>query len=204
MNGSRFVTGAAGGAVSSMSVFVGNVGAAPNNQFQLAIYSDVGGSPGVLLAQSATGSLVGNAWNTLPVSATLSANTAYWLVYNTNGSNPNLNNMKYASGGQGGWSNGAVTFGSWPASFGSAAAASITFSIFATYDTGPVPDPSVALTAPAANSTVSGSTAISASASNAVGVQFQVDGVNVGAEDTSAPFSVSWDTTSGWRTGRGR
>jgi hypothetical protein len=29
-----------------------------------------------------------------------------------------------------------------------------------------------------------------------VGVQFRVDGVNLGAEDTSAPYSVSWNTTT--------
>src|SRR5206468_10055664 len=28
------------------------------------------------------------------------------------------------------------------------------------------------------------------------GVQFRLDGVNLGAEDTSAPYSVSWDTTT--------
>ena len=29
-----------------------------------------------------------------------------------------------------------------------------------------------------------------------VGVQFKLDGVNLGAEDTSAPYSVSWDALS--------
>jgi hypothetical protein len=29
-----------------------------------------------------------------------------------------------------------------------------------------------------------------------VGVQFKLDGTNLGAEDTSAPYSVSWDTTT--------
>src|SRR5712672_4287496 len=28
------------------------------------------------------------------------------------------------------------------------------------------------------------------------GVQFQIDGANFGAEDTSAPYSISWNTTS--------
>lgn len=59
--------------------------------------------------------------------------------------------------------------------------------------------PAVAITAPAAGTTVSGAITISADASDSsgiAGVQFLVDGVNVGAEDTTAPYSVSWDTTA--------
>lgn len=60
--------------------------------------------------------------------------------------------------------------------------------------------PTVSFTAPAAGSTVSGKTqAVSASASDAVGVggvQFKLDNVNLGTEDTVAPYSVNWDTTS--------
>ena len=37
---------------------------------------------------------------------------------------------------------------------------------------------------------------MSASASaNVVGVQFKLDGANLGAEDTSAPYGIVWDTT---------
>jgi hypothetical protein len=63
-------------------------------------------------------------------------------------------------------------------------------------DTAP---PAVAITAPVDMATVSGTTTVTASASDDVGVtgvQFQVDGVDVGAEDTSAPFSLAWDTTA--------
>ena len=28
------------------------------------------------------------------------------------------------------------------------------------------------------------------------GVQFRLDGTNFGAEDTTAPYSIAWDTTS--------
>lgn len=59
--------------------------------------------------------------------------------------------------------------------------------------------PTVSLSAPAAGSTVSGSSqTVSANASDAVGVtgvQFKLDNTNLGAEDTTAPYSVSWDTT---------
>ena len=59
--------------------------------------------------------------------------------------------------------------------------------------------PSVNVTSPSAGATVSGTITITANASDDVqvaGVQFRVDGVNVGAEDTSAPYSTSWSTTT--------
>src|SRR5438270_847281 len=59
----------------------------------------------------------------------------------------------------------------------------------------------VAVTSPASGSTVSGTTAVSASVTivgslTVQGVQFTLDGNNLGAEDTSAPYSVSWNTTT--------
>ena len=59
--------------------------------------------------------------------------------------------------------------------------------------------PTVSLTAPAGGATVSGATAVSATASDDVsvaGVQFKLDGANLGSEDTSSPYGISWDTTS--------
>jgi hypothetical protein len=59
--------------------------------------------------------------------------------------------------------------------------------------------PSVSLTAPAGGSTVSGSVAVSAGASDAggvSGVQFRLDGQPLGSRDTTSPYSVQWDTTS--------
>ena len=58
--------------------------------------------------------------------------------------------------------------------------------------------PAINVSAPSAGAQVAGTVTISGSASdnNAVaGVQFRVDGQAVGAEDTSAPYSVSWNTT---------
>lgn len=71
-----------------------------------------------------------------------------------------------------------------------------------TFTTAAAPDttnPSVAISSPGSGATVSGTVAISASASDNVGVagvQFKIDGVNLGAEDPAAPYSVSWTTTS--------
>src|SRR5712671_5921473 len=59
--------------------------------------------------------------------------------------------------------------------------------------------PSVSVTSPGANATVSGTITMTANASDnvgVVGVQFQVDGVNAGAEATSAPYSAPWNTLS--------
>jgi hypothetical protein len=59
--------------------------------------------------------------------------------------------------------------------------------------------PTVGITAPAPNATVSGTAVtVSATASDNVGVagvQFKLDGANLGAEDSSAPYSTSWNTT---------
>jgi hypothetical protein len=74
--------------------------------------------------------------------------------------------------------------------------------------TGPTPPPpppsdtippTVTISTPSAGATVAGSTAISANAADNVGVagvQFRINGVNLGAEDTSAPYSVTWDTAA--------
>ncbi len=58
------------------------------------------------------------------------------------------------------------------------------------------PDPTVSLTAPTNGATVSGSQVVSAVAANARGVQFTLDGVNLGPEDTTAPFTTTWVTTT--------
>ena len=59
--------------------------------------------------------------------------------------------------------------------------------------------PTVTLTAPANGATVTGPTTVSATASDNVavaGVQFKLDGVNLGAEVSVAPYSFSWNTTT--------
>src|SRR6266446_6378771 len=58
--------------------------------------------------------------------------------------------------------------------------------------------PTVSISSPTA-STVSGTTTVSANASDNVGVaglQFKLDGANLGSEETTPPYSVSWNTTT--------
>ena len=62
-----------------------------------------------------------------------------------------------------------------------------------------VTPPTVAVTSPAAGANVVGSIALRADAADddaVVGVRFEVGGVPLGAEDTSAPYLVTWDTRS--------
>src|SRR6266853_5041062 len=58
----------------------------------------------------------------------------------------------------------------------------------------------VAITSPAPDSVVSDTATVSASVTitgslTVSSVQFRLDGANLGARDTSAPYSISWDTT---------
>ena len=57
----------------------------------------------------------------------------------------------------------------------------------------------VTITSPTSGSTVGGTIAVSADvtiigAITVRGVQFKLDGANLGAEDTSGPYSIPWDT----------
>ncbi len=152
MNGSRFVMGSTAGKTTSMTVLVGNVDSSPNNSYQMAIYSDVNGAPGNLVAQTGTGTLKANSWNTLPITATLNANTAYWLMYNTNGTSFELNNMYVTNvtSSQGAWA--GQSFGAWPSSFPQANIWAGEFSIFASYSNivvnTPTPPPPTATPTP--------------------------------------------------------
>jgi len=66
----------------------------------------------------------------------------------------------------------------------------------------PAPDttpPTISITSPSSGSTVSGTITVSATASDNVavaGVQFKLDGANLGVEDTTSPYSISWNTTA--------
>ena len=67
------------------------------------------------------------------------------------------------------------------------------------YTTPDATPPSVSLTSPSGGAAVAGTVAVAASASDDVGVagvRFELDGAALGAEDTTAPYSVSWSTTA--------
>jgi hypothetical protein len=57
--------------------------------------------------------------------------------------------------------------------------------------------PSVSITAPSAGATIGGVVTLAASASDdraVAGVQFRVDGANLGSDDLASPYTASWDT----------
>ena len=59
--------------------------------------------------------------------------------------------------------------------------------------------PTVSVTSPVAGAAVTGTITVTASATDNVGVagvQFKLDGANLGAEDVTAPYSVSWSSSS--------
>jgi hypothetical protein len=59
--------------------------------------------------------------------------------------------------------------------------------------------PTVSITAPAANAALTGLATLSATASDNVGVagvQFKLDGANLGAEVTASPYTLSWGTAT--------
>lgn len=84
--------------------------------------------------------------------------------------------------------------------FNRAITASEVASLFSAGDAPPVFDtmpPTITISAPAAGASVTGSVTVAAAAADNVGVagvQFKLDGVNLGIEDATSPFSVSWNT----------
>ncbi len=78
-----------------------------------------------------------------------------------------------------------------------ALAASLLIAAMSSLATGQATLPTVSITSPTSGQMVSGITSVFADASdNAIGVQFKVDGVNIGREVQTPPYSVSWDTTT--------
>jgi hypothetical protein len=117
----RFQSGTQGGTALSISVHAGaTVSAAPHNQFQVALYADNAGTPGALIASSASATLNPSSWNTVAISAPISPSTWYWIAYNTNGSSTSANDLTLSAGSiakQTQWIN-TESFGTWPATFG--------------------------------------------------------------------------------------
>ena len=78
--------------------------------------------------------------------------------------------------------------------------ASTIFTLTGVVASGPdVTPPAVTVTAPANGSTVSGTIAVSSNATDDVGVagvQFELDGSPLGAEDATSPYDTTWDTTT--------
>ncbi|MBI4452829.1 hypothetical protein HY637_05335, partial [Candidatus Woesearchaeota archaeon] len=62
-----------------------------------------------------------------------------------------------------------------------------------------ITSPNVTVTSPLNNSNINGTITVSAAAADnlgVIGVQFKLDGANLGPEDASSPYLVNWDTTT--------
>jgi hypothetical protein len=170
-------------------------------------------SNGTLLATAAFVDETASGWQTVnfatPVA--ISANTTYVASYHTEVGYYAANTNYFASSGvdnpplralangvDGG--NGVYLYGA--SGFPTTSFKASNYWVDVVFATSVAPDttpPSVSVTSPAEGATVSGLVTVSADAVDNVavaGVQFQVDGANLGAEDTVPPYTVDWDSTS--------
>ena len=130
--GSKFRTSAAGRIVS-MSVWVGNVDTlAANRRYQLAIYTKRRAT-GTLVATSATGALVANAWNPRRQRVVTGKHRLLADVQHRR-TKQLVNNMRYNSGAAG---RAPIASGSviqaWPTTFPAATIDNQVFSLFAVF-----------------------------------------------------------------------
>jgi len=178
--------------VMSMSIYVPT--AAGNVRMGIYDSTGPGGGPGGLLAY--TGELVlASGWNSANVVSPVFLSTGtYWLTYL-----PSSNSAHFRRTGTGSAKYYSYTYGTLPSQF-STTPISVTehWSFYATLSTGGTTAPTVSITAPANNATVSGTTSVTAIASDNLGVtnvEFYVNG-SLSSSVSASPYSFSWNTTT--------
>ena len=191
-NGSRSITAfardGAGNTTTSASVSV-TVSNNPGNPDTTA--------PSVSISAPAGGS---TASGTIAVTANASDNIGVAGVqFKVDGANLGVEDVTAPYSVQ--WNTGTVSNGSHTvlAVARDAAGNSTTSTSVAVTVTNDQAPPAVSITAPAVGATLSGTRTVSATASDDVGVagvQFKLNGINLGIEDTTSPYSVSWNTTN--------
>ncbi len=183
------------GMLQSLSFYVTQT----SGNLRLGVYDATGpsGGPGTLKAQTNSFTPVVG-WNTANVTTPIQLSPGnYWLAYA-----PSSNNLHFVvNRSLGTYKSASFTFGSMPSTFPVISEQGVTrWSFYATLNTASGPDtvpPIVALTMPVDGGFVAGLTIITATASDnfgVTGVQFLLDGANFNAEDTIAPYSISWNT----------
>jgi polyhydroxybutyrate depolymerase len=117
LSASQVTTGMEAGRLDSISVYVGEVHAAPLNHMQVAIYADNGANaPGNLIATSSTRVLTANSWNGFPMPATaVAVSSTYWLVFNVDGRNTQVSVTSNVA--RSAWRY-PITYGTWPTPYG--------------------------------------------------------------------------------------
>jgi hypothetical protein len=135
MQAQKFTTTSAG-TINSIAVYFGAADSAPNNKFQVAVYTDSAGAPGTLVASSGDNTITPSSWNTAGISAALSATTSYWLAVNQNSTSGTLNETFFDSNPSFNYAFKGQTYGTWPGTYGSPGATNtIALSIYANINT---------------------------------------------------------------------
>ena len=193
-------TATASGQAGSLTLYVDSGSGATT--LKAGVYSDASGRPGTLLASGSLSAPRTAAWNTVVLSSnpTLSSGTTYWIALLGTGGQINYRDTSTGSCSQ---SNATTGLSNLPATWSPGTTwptCNLSAYVSATApDTTDTTPPTVSITSPAAGATVSGTVSVTASATDNVGVagvQLRLDGANLGAEDTTAPYSVAWDTTT--------
>jgi hypothetical protein len=185
--------------IQSMSFYVVN----PAGNLRLGIYDASGpsGGPGVKKAETAQITPLAG-WNTANVVTQVSLPAgSYWLAYLPSDNNLSFRNSSSTTTPSRFYT---FTYGTMPSTFSTTTSTTPShWSLYATLSLSSATDttpPTVSIASPASGVTVSGtSVAVSANASDNVGVagvQFKLDGVNLSAEDTASPYSITWDTSA--------
>jgi hypothetical protein len=170
-------------------------------KLRLGVYDSSGpsGGPGTKIAETAEMTPVVG-WNTGNVLSPVTLSSgSYWLAYLTNNNGLYFRNTFNGFARAYSYSYGVMpnTFSLTPSNLDG-----LHWSLYASLNTDTGPDdiaPTVSISAPNNNSKVSGtSVTVSANASDNVsvaGVKFLLDGQILGTEDTTAPYSLTWNTT---------
>ena len=195
-------TAASTGSINKLFIYLDATNTA--STVSVGVYDAVGGHPKTLLTAGSIANPSNGAWNSVAVpSVNLTSGIQYWLVVLTPPGSGTINFRDKAGTGSSEtsslanlsalpalWSTGQT----WTTGFASMFAGQVSNS---SLDTQP---PAVDVTSQTNEQTVSGaSVSVSANSSDAVGVaavEFLVDDLPLGAPDTAAPFTVTWDTTA--------
>jgi phosphodiesterase/alkaline phosphatase D-like protein len=195
-------TATATGTVDKIYLYVDAGNAA--TRIIVGLYSNsASDTPGSLMTQGTITNPTAGTWNVVSVpSAGVQLNAKYWIAVLSPTGAGTFQFRDRPSGGRAQnssqsnlaalpatWSPGPT----WPNSPMSAYAATST--------TGPADTqpPTISITAPAAGANLSGAVTLSATAADDTGVtsvQYLLDGNPLGAPDTTAPYTFSWDTTA--------
>lgn len=210
IRGSRFNCPKSGALTSKVSAYLKG-GPSASQKVKVVLYKDDGhggnwfsGTPGTYVATSAEvviASGAAAAWVDFTLATTLAAGN-YWVCLHTGSTTGQAyfysdSNWFYSQRGHpDSYTDGAAA--TW-----STASDTSTYGAIAAYVTYTVVDataPTCSITVPATDAQLVGAsvtlTAAAADNVGVAGVQFQVDGANVGSEDVASPFSITWDSTT--------